>query len=174
MATPLGIEFSTNENQVSQCDKQTFGSISESKKAGAARASLANSSKQVSAETDKAPCEPTAVLWRNKEARPQSKSNTFENLVVHFDQENFEEVLSGGGLMFHARKHRKVSMTKVLEQKQGAEFCQHPSASRVASQVPCKPKSPSSKQMWRPKQKAFDEVSGVATPQVCLSREEKG
>ena len=70
MATPLGIEFSTVENQVSQCDEQTFGSISEFKEAGVARAPLAKSSKQVSAETDKAPCEPTAVLWRNKEAGP--------------------------------------------------------------------------------------------------------
>ena len=98
MATPLGKIFSTAENQVSQCDEQTFGSISEFRKVGAARASLAKSSRQVSAETDKALCEPTAVLWRNKDARPQSKSITFENLVVHFDQGKFEEVLSGGGL----------------------------------------------------------------------------
>ena len=27
MATPLGSEFYTVENQVSQCDEQTFGSI---------------------------------------------------------------------------------------------------------------------------------------------------
>ena len=40
MATPLGIEFSTVVNQVSQCDEQTFGSISEFKKAGVARAPL--------------------------------------------------------------------------------------------------------------------------------------
>ena len=129
MATPLGTTFSTAENQVSQCDEQTFGSISEFRKAGAARASLAKSSKKVSAETDKTICEPTAVLWRNKEARPQSKSFTFENLVVHFDQEKFEEVLSGGGLMLRARKHRKVSTAKVSEQKPEAEFYQHPSAS---------------------------------------------
>ena len=95
MATPLGTEFSTVENQVSQYDEQTFGSISKFKEAGVARSLLAKSSKQVSAETDKALCEPTAVLWRNKEARPQFKSITFENLVVHFDQEKFEEVLSG-------------------------------------------------------------------------------
>ena len=97
MATPLGMIFSTAENQVSQCGEQTFGSNSEFRKAGAARTPLAKSSRKVSAETDKAICEPTAVLWRNKEARPQSKSNTFENLVVHFDQEKFKEVLSGGG-----------------------------------------------------------------------------
>ena len=129
MATPLGTDFSTAENQVSQCDEQTFGSISEFGKAGAARAPLAKSSIQVSAETDKALCKPTAVLWRNKEGGPQFKPITFENLIVHFDQEKFEEVLSGGGLMLHARKHRKVSMTKVSEQKLGVEFCQHPSAS---------------------------------------------
>jgi len=29
MATPLGMSFSTVENQVSQCDDQTFGSIAE-------------------------------------------------------------------------------------------------------------------------------------------------
>ena len=95
MATPLGKKLSTAENQVSQCEEQTFGSNSEFRKAGAARASLAKSSMQVSAEANKAPCEPAAVLWRNKEARPQSKSNTLENLVVHFDQEKYEEVLSG-------------------------------------------------------------------------------
>ena len=73
MATPLGNEFSTVENQVSQCDEQTFGSTSEFKKAGVARPLLAKSSKQVSAETDKALCEPTTVFWRNKEAGPQYK-----------------------------------------------------------------------------------------------------
>ena len=76
MVTPLGNEFSTAENQVSQCDEYTFGSISEFKEAVAARVSLAKSSIQVSTETDKALCEPTAVLWHNKEARPQSKSFT--------------------------------------------------------------------------------------------------
>ena len=102
------------------------------------RAHLAKSSKQVSAETDKALCEPTTVLWRNKEADPQCKGQnlqpvTFENLVVHFDQGKFEELLSGGGLMLHARKHRKVSMAKVSEQKLKAESFQHLPASRVAS-----------------------------------------
>ena len=66
MATPLGTAFSTVENQVSQCDEQTFGSTSESKEVGVARAPLAKSSKQVFVETDKAPSEPTTVLWRNK------------------------------------------------------------------------------------------------------------
>ena len=92
----------------------------------------------------------------------------------HFDQGNFEEVLSGGGLMLHARKHRKVSMAKVSKQKSEAESCQHHPASRVANLVPCEPKSPLSKQMWRPKQKALYEASDVTTPQVRLSCEEKG
>jgi len=71
-------------------------------------------------------------------------------------------------------------MAKVSEQKpalagQATErtSSQLLSASRVASQVPCEPKSPLPKQMWRPKQKALYEVSGVATPQVRLSREDK-
>ena len=82
MATPLGRKFSTAENQVSQCGEQTFGSNSESRKAGAARTSLAKSLRKVSAETEKVLCEPTAVLWRNKEARPQPKSCTLKNLVL--------------------------------------------------------------------------------------------
>ena len=95
MATPLGEEFSTVENQLSQCDEQTFGSISEFKKAGVARAHLTKTSKQVSVETDEALCEPTTVFWRNKEAGSQCKGQnlqpvTFENLVVHFDQGKFE------------------------------------------------------------------------------------
>ena len=99
-----------------------------------ARAPLAKSSKQVSVETDEALCEPTTVLWRNKEAGPQCKGQnlqpvTFENLVVHFDQGKFEEFLSGGGPMLHARKHRKVSMAKASEQKPGSEFCRHLSGS---------------------------------------------
>ena len=100
MATPLGNEFSTVENQVSQCDEQTFGSTFEFKKAGVTRAPLAK--KQVSEETDEALSEPATVLWRNKEAGPQCKGQnlqpvTFENLVVHFDQGKFEELLSGVG-----------------------------------------------------------------------------
>ena len=76
--------------------------------------------------------------------------------------------------MFHARKHRKVSMAKASAQKPGSEFCRHPSASRVASQVPCGPMSPLSRQIWRPKQKALYRASGVAAPQVRLSCEKKG
>ena len=76
--------------------------------------------------------------------------------------------------MLRARKHRKVSMTKVSKREPEAEFYQHPSASRVANQVPCEPKSSPPRRMWRPKQKTLAEASGVATPKPRLSREEKG
>ena len=69
MTTPLGTAFSTFENQVSQCDEQTFGSTAEYKEVGTARTSLANSSKKVSVETDKALRKPTTVFWRNKEGQ---------------------------------------------------------------------------------------------------------
>jgi len=64
-------------------------------------------------------------------------------------------------------------MTKVSEQKPEEASSQLLSASREASQVPCEPKSPLPKQMWRPKQKALYEASGVATPQARLSRKDK-
>ena len=109
METPLGNAFSTAENQVLQCDDQTFGSTAEAlaihsgqeptldyKEIGIAGTPLANSSKQVSVETDKALCKPTPVFWCNKEGQ-DLEPVTFENLVVHFDQGKFEELLSGGG-----------------------------------------------------------------------------
>jgi len=65
MATPLGTTFSTAENQVSQNDDQTLGSIA-------------------------------------------------ETLIIHFDQEKFEQLLSGGSKNpLHVRKHRKASIAKV-------------------------------------------------------------
>ena len=80
MATPLGIEFSTVENQVSQCDEQTIGSTPEFKEAGVARTPLAKSSKQVSVKTDEALCEPITVFWRNKEAGPNARVRIFSLL----------------------------------------------------------------------------------------------
>jgi len=118
MATPLGKDLSTTEDQVSQCDNQTLGSISEFRKTGAARSFLAKSSRTVSAETEKVLRKPTAVLWRNKEARLRPKFRTFKNLVVRIDQRRFEEVLSGGGLMLRAREHKKVFTAKVSNQNQ--------------------------------------------------------
>ena len=90
-----------------------------------------------------------SVFWRNKETVSQRESQnpepvTFKNLVIHFDQEKFEELLS-------IWKHRKVSMATVSEQKPKRASSQLLSASREASQVPCEPKSPLPKQMWRPK-----------------------
>ena len=64
MATPLGTYFSTVENQVSQCDDQTLGSIA-------------------------------------------------ETLVIHFDQEKFEQLLYGGITSpLHVHKHRKVRIAR--------------------------------------------------------------
>ena len=128
----------------------------------------------------------TSVFWRNKETVSQYEGQnpvpvTFENLVIHFDQGKFEVLLSEGSPVLHIRKHRKVLVAKVSEQKPALvgqvterASSQLLSASREASQVLCEPKSPLPKQMWRPKQKAPYEASGVVTLQARLSREDKG
>ena len=61
-----------------------------------------------------------SVFWRNKETVPQCngqnpESVMFENLVIHFDQEKFEELLSEVSPVLHARKHRKISGAKASE-----------------------------------------------------------
>ena len=123
MVTLLRTLFSTTKNLVLQCDDQTFRSIAETpvihfgpekfkqllsrgsksplrmrkhKEVGGARAPLANSSKQVSAETDKALRKPITVIWRNKETVSQCEGQNlkpvaYENLIVDFDQGKFEE-----------------------------------------------------------------------------------
>jgi len=64
MVTPLEIEFSTVENEVSQCDIQTLES-------------------------------------------------TAETLVIHFDQERFEQLLSGGSTnLLDVREHRKITVAR--------------------------------------------------------------
>jgi len=88
-----------------------------------------------------------SVFWRNKETVSQCEGQnpepvTFENLVIHFDQGKFEELLSEDSPVLHIRKHRKVSMAKVSEQKPERAFSQLLSVSREANQVPCEPKSP--------------------------------
>ena len=83
MTTPLGTAFSTVENQVLQYDEQNFGSTAEYKEIGAASTPLANSSKQVSVETDKALRKPTTVFWRNKEGQ-DLEPITFEKLGHSF------------------------------------------------------------------------------------------
>ena len=65
------------------------------------------------------------VFFRNKETMSQCNDQSLEpvivkNLVIHFDPENFEELLSGGNPMLHARKYRKAYVAKasvVTEQK---------------------------------------------------------
>ena len=89
----------------------------------------------------------TSAFWRNKETVLQCEGQnlepvTFKILVIHFNQEKFEELLSEGSPVLHIRKHRKVSMAKVSEQKPEWASSQLLSASREASQVPCEPKSP--------------------------------
>jgi len=65
------------------------------------------------------------VFFCNKEMTSQCNSQnpepvTVRNLVIHFDQENFEELLSGGSPTLHAWKYRRVSIAKApvaIEQK---------------------------------------------------------
>ena len=57
------------------------------------------------------------VFFRNKVIMSQCNGQSPEplivkNLVIHFDQEKFEELLSGGSPVPYARKHRKVSVAK--------------------------------------------------------------
>ena len=77
-----------------------------------------------------------SVFWRNKETVPQCEGQnpkpTLENLVIHFDQGKFEELLSEGSPVLHIRKH-KVLMAKVSEQKPERASSQLLSASREAS-----------------------------------------
>jgi len=57
------------------------------------------------------------VFFHNKEIMSQCNGQnvepvTIENLVIHFDQEKFEELLYGGNPTLYARKHRRVSVAK--------------------------------------------------------------
>ena len=57
------------------------------------------------------------VFFHNKEMMSQCNGQNAEpiivkNLVIHFDQEKFEELPSGGGLALHARKHRRAFVAK--------------------------------------------------------------
>ena len=57
------------------------------------------------------------IFFRNKEMMSQCNGQSAEpinvkNLVIHFDQEKFEELLSWGGPALHARKQRRVSVAK--------------------------------------------------------------
>ena len=60
----------------------------------------------------------TKFFFRNKEMISQCNSQsaepiTVKNLVIHFDQEKFKELFSGGGPALHVQKHRRVSVAKV-------------------------------------------------------------
>ena len=101
-----------------------------------------------------------SVFWRNKETVSQCNDQNlepviFENLVIHFDQEKFEELLSEDSPVLHTRKHRKILAVKASEQKPaiagpvtGRASSQLLSASTEAigalsnaNQVPCEPKT---------------------------------
>ena len=99
----------------------------------------------------------TKVFWRNKETVLQYEGQnpepvTFETWSFISTKENSKNSSLEVG------KHRKVTMAKVSDQKPDADSSQLLLASHVASQVPCEPKSPLPKQMWRPKQKALYEA----------------
>ena len=121
----------------------------------------------------------TSVFFRNKEIMSQCNDQNpepvvVENLVIHFDQEKFKELLSGGSPVPHARNHRKVSVAKApvaTEQKspktlatastRGQTLFQHPSASseaksvsRKAQQVLGEPKTTQTMRVWRAKYRA--------------------
>ena len=57
------------------------------------------------------------VFFCNKEIMSQCNGQSpgplvIKNLVIYFDQEIFEELLSGGSPVLHAWKHRNVFMAK--------------------------------------------------------------
>jgi len=109
------------------------------------------------------------IFFRHKEMMSQCNGQSLkpvivENLVIHFDQEKFEELLSGDSPVLHAQKHRKVSVAKAsvaTEQKSAltvratgqtsfqllSVLTEAKSASREARQVPCEPKTLLSKQV---------------------------
>jgi len=72
-----------------------------------------------------------------------------ETLVIHFDQEKFEQLLSGGNKSpLHVHKHRKVSVAKVPLATSGKQVSvettevlfEPNSASCEAKQAPCESK----------------------------------
>ena len=135
-----------------------------------------------------------SIFWRNKETVSQCNNQSlepvlFENLVIHFDQEKFKELLSEGSPVLHTRKHRKISAAKASKQKPAlagrvagrtsyqllSTSTEATGALSKANQVPYEPKTSLPKLMWRLKQKAPGEVlPGEVPPQLRLSREDKG
>ena len=89
-----------------------------------------------------------------------------ENLVIHFDQEKFEELLSGGSPVLHARKHRKVFVAKAsvaTEQKSALTMRANGQTSLQLLSTEAKSasrKTSLSKQVWSAKQKAPRKASG--------------
>jgi len=72
-----------------------------------------------------------------------------ETLVIHFDQEKFKQLLSGGGTsLLHVRKHKKVSVARAplatsweqVSVETIEALCEPITASREPKQAPCEPK----------------------------------
>jgi len=81
------------------------------------------------------------VFFRNKETMSQCNSQNLEpvivkNLVIHFDQEKFEELLSGGSPVLHALKYRKVSVTKTLIATEQKPALTGQATGQTSSQLP--------------------------------------
>ena len=78
----------------------------------------------------------------------QTLRSIAETLVIHFDQEKFEQLLSGGNKSpLHVHKHRKVSVAKVPLATSGKVsvetikvLCEPNTASCKARQAPHEPK----------------------------------
>jgi len=91
-----------------------------------------------------------SFLWRNKETVSQCNGQNlepviFKNLVIHFDKEKFEELLSEGNPVLYTQKYRKISVAKASEQKPalagraaGRGSSQLLSASTEAKSASCK------------------------------------
>jgi len=61
----------------------------------------------------------TRIFFHNKEMMSQCNDQstepiTVEYLVIHFDQEKFEELLSRGDPTLHTQKYRKASVAKSI------------------------------------------------------------
>ena len=134
MTTPLENTFSTAENQMSQCDYQTLGSIAETlvihfekerfeqllsggstsslhvpKEVSIARGPLANSWKRVSVETNKALCKPITASCETKQTLCESS---------------------------------------IISTEINIASRQHVNAAREAIKVPCEPKIAYAKAIW--------------------------
>jgi len=156
IATLLGNAFSTAENQVSQSDDQTFGSIAETlvihfdqerfeqllsrgstsplhlcknREVSVAKAPMANSWKQVSVETNKALCKPITVLGEAKQTLCESSTVSAETTVL-------------------GEAKQTLCESSTVSAETNIASRQHVNTAREAIKVPREPKIASAKAMW--------------------------